>query len=356
MIYYSHVNEDNRIERQLLDASAYTEVVAIAGSGERVLALLDSITCNSFTVVDVNAEALFLFQLKLATLEVLSVEQYLQFCGHLPAKKEKRVQWYQQVEPKLSLCCRKYWQRNISSVEKGIFNAGQFERFLHRLRPAVNLFLGKNFQAIFSGTAPLSKQFPNKRWKFINHLFSLRWIYRAAGNKDVAFISPDADIKQIPLALNKMIYSSRSAFSFIIHLVFKGHLRDMRSEDLPPSLQTEVLQSIKDKLLTSSLRIAFHQVDLLSYVKQAYQSSESSVFYSISDILSFENHYYLEELLSLTARNKNMIVWRTFLRNRSARITRISINNQLLTLEDHSCMESTGMYQVFSLGQKHSIN
>ena len=63
MLYYSHVNEDNRVEKELLDSSAYATIVAVAGSGERILALMDNNICKEFHIVDVNDETLFLLQL-----------------------------------------------------------------------------------------------------------------------------------------------------------------------------------------------------------------------------------------------------------------------------------------------------
>ena len=41
MIWYSHVNEDNRAERNLLLQGQYDQVICITGSGERALALMD---------------------------------------------------------------------------------------------------------------------------------------------------------------------------------------------------------------------------------------------------------------------------------------------------------------------------
>ena len=59
MIYYSHVNEDSRVERELLQSSNCPSVLAVAGSGERVLALMDITCCKKLHVVDVNEEAIF---------------------------------------------------------------------------------------------------------------------------------------------------------------------------------------------------------------------------------------------------------------------------------------------------------
>ena len=69
MIYYSHVNEDNRVELQLLEKNACPAVVALAGSGERVIALMGNDSCKEIHAVDKNPEALFLLQLKIAMLK-----------------------------------------------------------------------------------------------------------------------------------------------------------------------------------------------------------------------------------------------------------------------------------------------
>src|SRR5690349_17889002 len=94
MLYYSHVNEDNRIERQLLQVSAATTVVAVAGSGERVIALLDQDMCKEVHAVDINQEALFLLELKLTALKALPVEDYLGFCGHAIVGNGRRATWF----------------------------------------------------------------------------------------------------------------------------------------------------------------------------------------------------------------------------------------------------------------------
>ena len=42
MIYYSHVNEDNRVERELMTKGHFSSLWGIAGSGERVISLMDT--------------------------------------------------------------------------------------------------------------------------------------------------------------------------------------------------------------------------------------------------------------------------------------------------------------------------
>ena len=167
MIYYSHVNEDNRVERELLASTTCTAIVAVVGSGERMIALMDNTHCKDFYAVDVNEEALFLLQLKLIVLENFTIDEYWQFCGHHSTKKETRKQWFDQIKDKLIPSCKMYWEKNISSLEKGILNTGHFERFLQRVRPSVVFLFGKNFKTVLRGSYYQSKKFTIIRWKII---------------------------------------------------------------------------------------------------------------------------------------------------------------------------------------------
>src|SRR5687768_17511956 len=106
MIYYSHVNEDNRVERNLLRSANAATVVAVCGSGERVIALLDEESCSEYHIVDVNPEALFLLEFKLKALENLYVQEYLEFIGHYKVTKEKRIDCFERIIELLSPACR----------------------------------------------------------------------------------------------------------------------------------------------------------------------------------------------------------------------------------------------------------
>ena len=121
MIYYSHVNEDNRIERDLFLASDADLLVAVAGSGERMIALMDNQRCKEFHAVDVNREALFLLQLKLAALETLTVGEYLQFIGHQENRAIARKFWFDMRKDQLQEECKAYWEQHIKFIEQGDF-------------------------------------------------------------------------------------------------------------------------------------------------------------------------------------------------------------------------------------------
>lgn len=346
MIYYSHVNEDNRIERRLLQSSGCSTVVAVAGSGERIISLLDYKSSTNFYAVDINEEALFLLELKLAVLKNYNVDEYLSFCGYAHAEGSTRLQWFENIKQSLSGKSKIFWEGNTAAVKNGIGYAGHFEKFLQRIRPVVSFFLGKKFIPVFSDVVADHRLFPERRWKMLMKLFSKRWVYRAWGNKDLAFISKDADTARIPAALNEVMYNTEAPSCFMAHLVFKGHLRDMPEVCLPPSLQPTILQQVKQRLMDSSVQVHYQHEDILAF---AEQFPGSHIFYSLSDILSFSDKTYLQQLLDKTTGHGNQAVWRTFLRNRSVKKDGRSLTGRDIIVKDYSAEESTRMYQVFSL-------
>ena len=345
MIYYSHINEDNRVERELLRSSGCNTVVAICGSGERVLSLMDELTCSRVLVVDCNADALKLLQLKLAALRALRVADYLRFVGHYTCTAEERLRFFEEVKKYIGDDAS-FWQTHRRSITNGVLYAGYFEKFLGRVRPVTNTFLGRNFKNIFDRGYD-KDHFPERRWSLLRKLFSYPQLYKLAGNSDPAFVGKNADTRLIPTALDETIRQNKAAGSFMAHLLFKGSLQCMKEDQLPPSLREKVLASIKDRLKKDNIRIECYPADLLQFIK-AEAGDLQQTFYSLSDILSFTDFEYLEEVVRRTALHGNLITARSFLRNRLT-LRQLDALEAYGEVHLHSEQESTGMYQVFSV-------
>lgn len=350
MLYYSHVNEDNRVERELLQQELSPTVIAIAGSGERVLALMDIDWIKKIIIVDSNSEALFLMQLKIAAITRLTTLDYLKFIGHYYDQKTIRINHFEKIKNELENDCRLYWEKNRTSIGNGILNAGHFELFLSKVRPILNSFLGKKFSLIFKNQNSQLKYFPNFRWKLITYFFSQKWIYKLLGNRDLAFISADARNKTIPEAITKIIKEEKTNASFIMHLIFKGNLQEMGESQLPPSLQEKTINDIRKRILNKEIVIEYWYGDVLELLKDNTSELETPIFYSLSDILSFESIHYLDELIDYCMKDKNnIIIFRSFLRNLLTKRELTILSKKHRIIEEHSKKEATRMYQVFSV-------
>ncbi|RYZ24984.1 MAG: DUF3419 family protein [Chitinophagaceae bacterium] len=344
MIYYSHINEDNRVERNILQQGCFPTIVAICGSGERVLSLMDNKECKQLYVVDHNPEALFLLQLKICALQRLSVEKYLRFIGHLTMNENVRLDSFFSLEKNLPPETRSYWLQHLSLIKKGVLHIGHFEKFLQRVRPLSNFWLGKKIQTVFDKCS-YPEHFPSFRWKLLQKMFSYKIVYQIAGNRDAAFVGRNAQMEKIPSALNETFRKGTASSSFMAHLVFKGTLAQMQENELPPSLQSDVLLAIKKRLLNGDLTIKYFADDLQSFISKTVVAAYYPVFYSLSDILSFVDFDYLNAVLKKTASQKSCLVIRSFLRNRlsTEQLNRLNCYGEVSV---HDEQETTGMYQV----------
>jgi len=332
----------------MMQTADYTHLVAVAGSGERVIGLMDNQALKTITAVDINIESLYLLQLKLESLTYMETNQYLKFIGHYDSGKEVRRRGFDIIKGRLSPECREYWEDRIHLIEKGILNAGHFENFLQRVRPLLYVILGKNF--ILRCKQLKKYRWIGPRWKIVSWFFTRQWVYRICGNQDSAFISDGAAVSNIPTALTKLINSGKASASFIFHLIFNGHLRHMKECDLPPSLQEKILFNIRERLINNKLMVNYHQADILEYVGNSKNNPAERTFYSLSDILSFEDHNYLQKLIeSCLQTSGSQIIFRSFLKNR------LTYEQVQHLIEAHrnvkmlDAQESSGMYQVIAI-------
>jgi S-adenosylmethionine:diacylglycerol 3-amino-3-carboxypropyl transferase len=357
MIYYSHINEDSKPERNWLSKFSKSSMVVVVGSGERVIALMDNPNLVELNLVDINLEAIFLFQLKIQALQILEVKDYLKFIGHYEAGKEFRISCYLKIRNRLTDDCSTYWSQRLPAIERGILYIGHFERFLERIRPLLLFFLGKGFLEILEGKPLVKFSFTAIKWEALSYFFSMKWVYRLFGNKDVAFIGNDSVVGYIPKTISKNIYQGKAGSNFMMHLIFKGHLRDMDMKHLPESLQENILLVVKNKLLNKKLKINYIHGDLLEFAKQLSSGGRGNNFYSCSDILSFQNSDYVFRLIEATANvGENLIVFRSFLANRLTEKDAHCIQDKYGDVYMDDDIESTGMYQVCAVIPKPSLS
>ena len=351
MIYYTHVNEGNAAERAAFRARQYCRLLCVAGSGERLIALLDKPNLRYVHAIDPNKEALYLLELKLTALEILPVEEYLQFIGFWESTAVKRIDWFDKLKGKLSPACLMFWGNHLAEIKRGVCNAGHFERFLARGRPLLHLFLGKNFFRSFSQDIDFYERFPHIRWRLVKWLFSKKWVYKFLGNRDIAFVGRGCRTSIIPKALQKLLDENRLNESFMAHLIFNGHLRDMQPDAMPPSLQPGVLAAVQKALRGRAFRLEYHRTDFLDFLKNYPLPEQEDIFCSFSDVLSFEPPSYLLDCLSIL-KNKTKhtgLVARTFLKNELTENDLLQIRSMGFRVVEISSLDKTAMYRVFKI-------
>ena len=351
MIYYSHINEDNLAERTVMNAKYYDSLVAIAGSGERIIALMDHPTLQNIDIIDNNKDALFLTELKIQAIAFFVPEIYLKFVGFLEIKSS-RYELFNQLKNTLSEDCQNYWTGRQKEIENGILNCGHFEIFLNKIRPFLKLILGPNFYQLFHQNIADIKQFPTLRWKFAIFLFSIKPIYKLFGMRDSAFISEEASPQYIPVALHKSIIENRVNESCLFHLIFYGHLNNMPSQLLPHSFRIKTLSIIKSNLNKKNITITYHLADALKTILSIKFNTQSCYFFSLSDLLSYVDMDYMKKLFthiqSLNIQHCTLVT-RTFIRNRISFSQFKPYIKNYKEVKDISAFDRTNQYQVICI-------
>ncbi len=347
MIWYSHVNEDSWVEREILLRGEYDQVICVTGSGERALSLMDAPSVKVFHAIDINPEANFLLELKLAALGVLGETDYLAFCGLLGEKNRFKGLTVGRILEELSPHCRVYWERRIALLHKGVAHCGHFERFLGRVRPLLKVLLGRGFEECFVRPYDSLQNFPARRWSFLLWLFSERWVYRLMGNRDPAFVASKAEPRFIARGLQQTLEEDRAMTSYIFHLVFRGGLDAMPADHLPPSLREEVLNAVRRKFSDPEFLFQFHEGDLKATVAAWPKRDFSRTFFSVSDILSFVDFNYLMSIFEMLDGENISVVFRSFLSNRVTPQQIEVLESRFKKVADVSRRDQTRMYTVY---------
>lgn len=347
MIAYSHVNEDSDPEWEELNRSGKKRCVVVAGSGERVISLLDS-DCKEFVILDLNKAALYLTELKLVAIQYVDAKDYLGFVGaDNSMESEERISIYKSIKGNLNPNTAHFFDNNLNQIKDGILFSGEFEKFLGRVRPLLRFVLGEKFiDKITEGTYKLSL-FERFRWKLVNLSFKLKMTYTLFGNKDQAFVGSGAKVNEIAKVLDRQFKNRTAHKSFMVHLIFRGDLVKMKDEHLPRSMSAKVLESIKTKLAQDDVLVSLKEVDLKEYLQK---NILEETFISCSDILSFVKSNYVFDMLRVISGRGNQVVLRAFIRNRLSSADLKEIDGFRFNISEVTSVEKTGMYQVLTLG------
>ncbi len=349
MIWYSHVNEDNRIERTIARSRTFRRAYCIAGSGERVISLLGLPSLPTVHAIDLNDDAIRLLALKLSAVRQLSADGYLRFCGFTDDAPESRARLWHAIKDDLDPETQAAWNGREPLLRGGIANIGHFEQWLRSIRPIVRTYLGKGFEECWTHRPSQYRNFPWRRWRLLMRTFSFRSIYRLSGNRDPAFVGAGAHAGSVSDALDHTLRHHRVPDSFMWHLIFRGHIRDMNPDAMPPSVRPNVLERCRESLASGETIVRLHTGDLLAVLRTVDPDDLSDAFFSLSDLLSFADFSYLLELIDLLTGRNNTLVIRSFLRNPLSPGQLRQLDERCKTVIDRSESESTRMYRVHEL-------
>ncbi len=170
---YSLGDEDSTVEMQLLPEGV-DQVVAIAGSGGRVIPLLARYPAN-LLCVDISPRQLYLTELRLETCRRLHYDEFMRFWGFPPSDFD--VDYTRKLLPGLDLSgeARAFAGELLlhDPARQPLIYQGRFEKTLQTLSRLNRLLTGDRGRGIFDcDSLPeqreyYRKRFPHLRWKLL---------------------------------------------------------------------------------------------------------------------------------------------------------------------------------------------
>ena len=278
---YTLGDEDSMVEHVMLEPGA-GEVLAIAGSGARVIPLLARAP-ERLTCVDISAAQLALTRFRLAAVAELEREDYLGLLGYRPMPVEQRMR----IVRTLRSGAETGRIEALIACGEPLIYQGRFERMLRRLARLVGAITGERGRRLFDCDS-LDEQrrylidgFPRRRWSLVIALLGNSAVLNALLYRG-AFPAKNraGSHAQIYRSLfDRLLNRIEARRSFFLQMIFLGQLR--HAEGFPIECSPKVYEAARRAARTT--RLDFFQGDIV----RCAAGRRDIDFVSLSDVPSF---------------------------------------------------------------------
>lgn len=356
-IVYSSSNEDGRSELTALNLSKTDHVLAVTGSGSRVLDLLLS-DAQTVTAIDFNSNQNFLLALKICALKYLSDDDFLKFIGLTKSDSKTRLNLYQKISEYLPSDQKLYWDRNIKLIKHGILFCGTWEKYLYFLSKFL-FFKKKTLHKLWSAkTLQEQSQIWNTEWKgffwklalkTVSQRFIWKYILREPG---IDCVSKEFSIfEYMNQCFERFIQTQFLRDSFFAQMIFYGKLSSDGA--LPLYLQKHNFSVIRSRLN----RINIVHADLNLFLNDPKNKNQFDAF-SLSDFSSYASEEIYQKIwggVLNAARDGARICERQFLVKRDPAIITENILKRKVFLEKNLQNNDSALIYSFVCGSKEII-
>lgn len=282
---YSLANEDSHIERELLPLGA-TSVLAVAGSGARVLPLLSK-DPETLTVIDLSAAQLALTELRIVLARSVPRDEFLEFLGYGETSAARRLEIFRSLslsERTRALC--------LSEADRwsphGWIYLGKWESHFLKVNRILRSILGRRIDQIFAAPDLAAQvQAYERYWRrgvfrrflkvFASDFVFNKFLYKGhfAGSRTNRTESRPT-WQFLDEEFDRIFRTRLVRQSFFLQLMFLG--RVAYEDGLPAEADVKVLADVK----SSTTRVSFASENLLESIRRTPYD-----FYSLSDTLSY---------------------------------------------------------------------
>jgi len=311
-INYSSCNEDSLSELRTLNITKKDRILCITGSGARPLDLLIE-EPSEIISIDFNPCQNFLLELKMAGIQHLDYDQFIEFLGI--RSSQQRLHFYKFIAQSLSRKARDFWDAHSNLIEKGVIYQGRWERYFRRLSWLVSLVRPKLLDELFNCHTLQEQAFAWKKWD--NHVWQvflkcissrMIWKYFFGDPGFYYYVPVEFSIyqylKERFSGAAHTIFFRKSPFAT---LLFKGKFTE---EELPLHLQERHYLTLRRGLP----RIKVVTQSLLDFLEHSEKNSFDK--FSLSDFSSYTSNKEYERIwdgIIKTASDRAVLCERQFL-------------------------------------------
>lgn len=284
LIRYANQWEDASVLRKALTIRPGDNVLSIASAGDNSFALLldDPAT---IVAVDINSAQLFLIELKMAAIQLLSYQECLAFLGFSEMSSPNRIKIYQKLRADLNKEALEYWDGKHQTIESGVIYSGKFEQYFHlfskRILPLIHS--RKTVEQLFVvGTSKEKEQYYKEqmntwRWRFFFKLFFSKTIMGWLGRDSSFQNEVTVNVSEFILGrAEKILSSEKVSKNFMLRFNLTGRFDPL----LPDYLTSEkVYETIKKRLERIQL--------IKGYIQEAANLNIKFQAMNMSDIFEY---------------------------------------------------------------------
>jgi len=315
-IKYAQCWEDPDVLRRALSIRTHDDVISIASGGDNTLALLLD-NPKSITAVDMNPAQLYLLELKIRAIQSLEYNDFLQFLGVRQCKR--RVRLFKQFSGCLSDPCMRFWEANLSAIERGVIHEGKFERYLRAFRKFVLPLVHSRgtVKQLLSSTSIEMQDYiyrsvwDSRRWRLLFRLFFSRTCLGTFGRDRSHFQYVDQNgiagdlldrarrgLTEIPVDDN-----------YFLHYILADICPDPNVS--PPYLKQDNFEILRERIPRISLRCG----ELTQLLR--VNPPEAFSCFNLSDILEYMSplqvNDLLRELVRVSRPDSRLAFWSLFI-------------------------------------------
>ncbi len=128
-LQYTNCWEDGYLLDKSLQVNSDSILLSIASGGDNTLLLLKN-NPKQLICVDSNPLQIYCTELKARSVEFLTKERHLQFCGYIDDTAENRMKTFEFLSPFLNPEVFEFWENYPKEIERGFIHMGKFEKYL----------------------------------------------------------------------------------------------------------------------------------------------------------------------------------------------------------------------------------